>query len=281
MARYPGARWRPLPEHGKQVQIKPTQLVLHSAVGRGSLYGFFSRSDVVVESTFWTGLDGRTEQYMDSGEKSEAQALGNPRAISVETADNGNPDKFPWTPEQIEALAQLAAWCHRVHGIPLRLCRSFKDPGIGYHRLFKEWNPNTHSCPGDARIKQVPLIIARAKQIVAGDVKPTPPEDELPTPDEILKARTSKLGPGGQAVWDRITGQKGGTPTLEMLVQTAAIQSAEAVQMVRALAAQVAALTAAVSRVGTGDPVSAEAVRKAVRDALDGFSVDLTLDVGR
>lgn len=215
MARWPGARWRPLPEQGTQRRIKPTQLVLHSAVGRGSVWGYFAKGSVVVESTFWIGLDGRAEQYMDSAEKAEAQALGNPRAISVETADNGHPDEFPWTAAQIETLAQLAAWCHREHGIPLRLCPSWDSPGIGYHRQYKQWNPNTHSCPGTARIRQVPQIIARAKQIVAGGAHPKIEEDDV-TPDDIEKVADRvvakllsahlALGPGNQAAAARLQG---------------------------------------------------------------------------
>lgn len=215
MARYPGARWRPLPEHGKQKRITPTQLVLHSAVGRGSVWGFFAKGNVVVESTFWVSLTGDVEQYMDSAEKAEAQSIGNPRAISVESADNGHPDEFPWTDAQVEALAQLAAWCNRVHGIPLRLCPSWDSPGIGYHRQYKQWNPNTHSCPGTARIRQVPQIIARAKQIVAGGAHPKIEEDDV-TPDDIEKVADRvvakllsahlALGPGNQAAAARLQG---------------------------------------------------------------------------
>lgn len=256
MARWSGARWRPLPEQGTQRRIKPTQLVLHSAVGRGSVWGYFAKASVVVESTFWIGLDGRAEQYMDSAEKAEAQALGNPRAISVETADDGHPDRFPWTDAQVETLAQLAAWCHREHGIPLRVCPSWDAPGIGYHRLWRQWNPNTHSCPGTVRVRQVPQIIARAQQIVSGETPaPAPTEDDMPlTPADVKLILETKVPSG------IIRGQSG--QTVEWLLATAAAAAHDARRAAAEAVARVAALEAAIAA-GAGGAVDASVITAA------------------
>lgn len=237
MASYPRARQRRLPESGHQRRITPTQAIAHSAVGRGSIREYFGRPDVVVESTIWIGLDeaAGVEQYMDTEEKAEAQYLGNPRALSAETADNGHPDAFPWTPYQCEELAQFFAWCHIEHGIPLRLCRTWDDPGIGYHRQFPQWNPNKHSCPGDARIKQLPAIIARAKQIVAGADTPAPQED-----DDMQLNDTVRLGDGAAAA----LGEKDHALTVEEALRLAAQGGKAAVQMQRVVAGLVGELVA-------------------------------------
>lgn len=278
--KYPGARWRPLPEQGTQRAITPTQLVLHSAVGRGSIFGYLAKTSVVVESTWWVGLDGKVEQYMSAREKAEAQWLGNPRALSVETADNGDPDTFPWTREQVEALAQLAAWCHVHLGIPLRLCRSWDDPGIGYHRLFPQWNPNKHSCPGTVRIAQVEQIIARARQLVAG-VKPATPahvEDDDMQPTDKLP-----LGPGNRANLSKALGRQAPdaftvADALTLGVLTAAkvadLQAAQARQFGELRGLLTAALTAA----GAGVDLAAveAAAKRGAQDALDGAEIRLT-----
>ena len=165
MARYPAATWRPIPEAASAPALSATQLVLHSAVGSGSLHDYFARADVVVESHLWVGLDGTVEQYVDTSHKADAQNAGNTRAISVETADNGHPDVYPWTAAQLEALAGIIRWVHTVHGIPIRQCPSWTSPGIGYHRLFPgEWNPNGHTCPGDARAAQFPALLELAQE---------------------------------------------------------------------------------------------------------------------
>lgn len=214
MARYPGAIWRPLPENGTQPRITVTQVIAHTAVGEPSPFNYFGRDSVHEESTLWVGRD-RVEQFMESDRHADANYLSNRRAISVESADNGHPDRDPWNAYQVEQFAQILAWANRVHGVPIRACRSFDDPGFGYHRQFAEWNPNRHSCPGDARIRQIPQIIARAKQIAAGGGHPHIEEDDV-TPDDIEKVADRvvakllsahlALGPGNQAAAARLQG---------------------------------------------------------------------------
>jgi hypothetical protein len=167
-----GCRWRPLPENSTAPKRSTAHktLIFHSAVGSSSPWGYFARASTVTESHGWTGLDGKSEQFLDDTLRADAQWDANPWAWSWETADNGHPDEFEWTPAQVEELARIAAWFHINRGVPLRLCRSWDDDGIGYHRQFKQWNHSGHTCPGTVRVKQIPAIIARAIEIVEGDM---------------------------------------------------------------------------------------------------------------
>ena len=190
MPRYAKAAWRPLPEQTgdnpnvpREPLITATQLILHSAVGSGSLFEYFERERVVVESHFWVGLDGRVEQYIDTGRQADANYLANARAISVETADRGNPDAQPWTPEQMAALVDIAVWAYETHRIPLRRCPSWDAPGLGFHTMFGApgmWTPVAKSCPGRARIAQFPDVVSRAELVAreraSRDEPRTPPK---------------------------------------------------------------------------------------------------------
>ncbi len=210
MARMPGAVWRPLASNfANQPRIKSFDLVvIHTAVG--SLEGTFSHFASAngagyagTESHFMTGGKGQIHQYQDTAYQAEANGAGNHRIISVENADIG--PEFPkwnlndgaavpaFTPEQIEANAQILAWAHREHGIPLELVPDSKPGrrGIGYHRLGvpgyavpggELWSSARGKvCPGARRIAQIPQIIARARQIVGG-APATPQEDWMTTP---------------------------------------------------------------------------------------------------
>ena len=113
MARCPFATWRPLSENATQGHIDPTQVILHTAVdalpSNSSLWGFFERRDVVVESTFYIKLGGEIEQYLDTTVRADANYTANERAISIETEDDGTLQ--PWTPAQLDAMAnRYANW---------------------------------------------------------------------------------------------------------------------------------------------------------------------------
>ena len=190
MARYPKATWRPLPEQTgsnpavpREPLITATQLILHSAVGAGSLFGYFERTGVVVESHLWVALDGTVEQYVDTERQADANYLANARAISVETADRGDPDEQPWTAEQMAALVNIAVWAHETHKVPLRRCPAWDAPGLGHHTMFGApgpWTPVNKSCPGHARIRQFDAIVDRAllvaRERASRDEPRTPPK---------------------------------------------------------------------------------------------------------
>lgn len=181
MARYSQAIWRPLPEASREPLITATQVILHTAVsGASSLYGYFARDDVGVESHFYVNKSG-VEQYVDTSRQADANLDANVRAISIESWDGGDPEHTPWTPHQLDLLAELLDWCCRTHGIPVRQCPAWDAPGVGWHSMWgapSHWTPVAgKTCPGGPRIAQVPDLIAR---VAAGQL----PEEDILTEQE-------------------------------------------------------------------------------------------------
>lgn len=173
MARYPQAIWKPLPEATREPLITARQVILHTAVsGASSLFGYFSREDVSVESHFYVNQDG-VEEYVDTGRQADANRDANAWAISVESWDGGDPDHTPWTSRQLDLLVDLVAWCCRTHGIPARQCPTWDQPGIGWHSMWgapSHWTPSAgKTCPGKPRIAQVPEIIRRVQSALEDD----------------------------------------------------------------------------------------------------------------
>ena len=184
-SRYSKAKWLPVGGKQRTRKTKPATLILHSGVMshsrwhkkiRQSLRGFFTRS--VLESHWFIDRDGTVEQYVSANMRADANYRANSWALSVETADDGNPDTTPWTPQQITALARLALWCHQHHGVPLRRTRNVWDSGINGHSSHGApslWtNARGKTCPGKVRKKQIPEVIELATryskgQHVAGD----------------------------------------------------------------------------------------------------------------
>lgn len=125
-SRYSGARWRPLAS--KQTQPRMTQhaiVCLHTMVG--SLFGtdgmFKERGWGGTESHYGVGgkwgadaerdLDGEIYQWQDRAFTADANFQGNPRVISIETADNAPKqprDVQSWTANQLDSIVDLVAW---------------------------------------------------------------------------------------------------------------------------------------------------------------------------
>lgn len=170
------------------------------------------------------GLDGTVWQWQDLAHQADANLDGNPTTISVETADNAARPIKPWTPLQCEAIAQILAWlcsreahaecpsswtCHR-EGIPLALIPDTKPGrrGIGYHRQGCDpWRVNGgvkwsgssgKDCPTEARIAQVPTVIARAIEITNhqedDDIMATLDELRTVVRQEIMDAPVQRQG---------------------------------------------------------------------------------------
>ena len=162
------------------------------------------------------GLDGVVQQWQDLMHQADANLDGNSTTISVETGDNTARPIQPWTLQQCEAIAEFLEWvcdkathagcpdtwtCHQV-GIPLVLIPDTLPGrrGIGYHRQGCDpwrvlggvrWSASRgKDCPTQARIDQIPAIIARAQAIAAAKRPPTPAppqEDDDPmamTPED-------------------------------------------------------------------------------------------------
>jgi hypothetical protein len=171
----PGAIDRNIAPGSNDPGIDPCGVVQHIAVSNAdSLFDLFS-SDNGIESHFYIRKDGTIEQYRSIFFEADAQASGNsfgsPRKgfVSVEHQGGVGTDLTqPMPPAQLAAFHDVVAWVHSQRPFPLRVCPAWNAEGVGFHALFPEWNPNHHSCPGAARIKQfhdvtVPWLKSGAK----------------------------------------------------------------------------------------------------------------------
>jgi hypothetical protein len=212
MAKYPGAVQRPLAKTMTQSKMsRYDAVVLHTMVGNLSSTDsmFHSGGYSGTESHFgvggiWGGdadkdYDGEVFQWVDTDYRADANLEGNPRIISIETADNAPrlaKDIKPWTNRQIEAIVGIVAWACRTHDIPAVLMTDSKpgSRGIGYHRLGcthsdgagshpgfrvsggEVWsNAVGKECPGTARIEQIKtIIVPRVQAALRGETVPDP-----------------------------------------------------------------------------------------------------------
>ncbi len=201
MAWYSGATKRELqPESDAQPAIRPTQLIFHSIAAPWSgerMYEYW-RDSTNLESHFGCAYDGGLWQYIGTQTRADANASANRRpdgtgAVSVETASNLE-HTDPWTDAQVASLIRLGVWMHQHHDLPLRICRTWDDPGYGYHRLFAPWSLGGTACPGNARVAQFrgevfPGIVAEL-----GGHPPTVPVVDLSL--SIDAARSDPSAPG-------------------------------------------------------------------------------------
>ncbi|WP_405893668.1 peptidoglycan-binding protein [Streptomyces sp. NBC_00104] len=172
------------PESDGQPAIRPTQFIAHSIAAPWTpkrTYEYW-RDSTNLESHFGLGYDGSLGQFIGTQTRADATAAANRRAdgtgaISLESASNRKASD-PWTDAQVEMLIRLGVWVHQEHPVPLRLCRTWDDPGFGYHRMFSQWNPSGHSCPGDARVTQFRKIVFPGIVARAGGGKPSVPTHE-------------------------------------------------------------------------------------------------------
>lgn len=173
---YPSAERRPLGTQTEPSIGTPKVFIVHTMVGflKGTDAMFKRQGYTGTESTFglggpWDGaaLDGAVWQWQALGRQADAQGTGNAVATSVETSDAGHPER-PWSPAQVRSLIALGAWWCLQTGNPPELVTSPDGKGFGYHRQFKAWNPNNHSCPGNTRLAQyVDEVIPGVKQFLA------------------------------------------------------------------------------------------------------------------
>jgi hypothetical protein len=172
MARYHRALQKIIPPGANDPQIKAVGVVYHIAVSEAdTLFDYFNYRSGGIESHFYIRRDGTVEQYRDTDYEADAQSQGNSffrkdvrcGFISVETEGM---ERGLWTPEQVKSMILLGRWAQKEHGFKRQKCVAWNSDGFGYHRLFDEWNPNHHSCPGPDRVPQfehevLPLLVAR------------------------------------------------------------------------------------------------------------------------
>lgn len=164
MAKFKGAKWRPIPVNyisGGQDAVRG--VVIH--IMDGSLSGtdsWFRDSEAEASSHFGTGRNGALYQWVDTADRAWAQAGGNRTWLSIENEGRGG-DAL--TSAQLDRCAEVLAWAHKVYGVPLQLATSTTGRGLGYHGMGgSAWGGHT-SCPGSRIVAQLPEIVSRAKRI--------------------------------------------------------------------------------------------------------------------
>jgi N-acetylmuramoyl-L-alanine amidase-like protein len=161
------------PESDAQAAITPTQFIAHSIAAPWTIERIYEywRDSTNLESHFGVGYDGRIGQYIGTQTRADANYQANVRAISAETASNLE-HTDPWNNAQLDSLVAVMDWAARTHGIPRRKCRSWTDPGFGYHRMFPEWSLGGTECPGNARAAQFDSVIL--PRLIAAGQSPIP-----------------------------------------------------------------------------------------------------------
>ncbi|WP_246422086.1 peptidoglycan recognition protein family protein [Nocardiopsis mwathae] len=180
----PGATWRPIPVNYSGGGISPRIVVVH--IMEGTLTGtdsWFRQSRARASSHFGTGKNGALYQWVDTANRAWAQAAGNSFCISIENEGKGG-DRL--TDAQLDRNAEILAWAHRTHGIPLQRTNSTSGRGLGWHGMGgSAWGGHT-SCPGPKIVAQLDEIVARARKITGSGGTPggsggTPPTGKAPT----------------------------------------------------------------------------------------------------
>ncbi|GAA2008196.1 peptidoglycan recognition protein family protein [Nocardioides kribbensis] len=144
--------------------------------------------------------DGDIYQSRDTLYTSAANLNGNHRIIASENEDHGArfggtprlPAWVPLTPEQVAANAEIYAWLHETHDIPLQMNPDSRPSsrGLGYHRQGIDGNFAGYRfqgrvsggevwteaygkvCPTDARIAQLPDILTATRNLLEPDMTP-------------------------------------------------------------------------------------------------------------
>ncbi|MEV7278112.1 peptidoglycan-binding protein [Streptomyces sp. NPDC093111] len=172
MAKFKGATWRPIASNyrpGGQSSVRG--LVVH--IMAGTLTGtdsWFRNPAARASSHFGTGKSGALTQWVDTADRAWAQADGNSSWLSIENEGKGG-DTL--TSAQMDRIADVLAWLHRTHGVPLQVASGPSGRGLGWHAMGgAAWGGHT-SCPGPRIVAQLPEIVARAKRLAG-----SPPADK-------------------------------------------------------------------------------------------------------
>lgn len=179
----PGATQRYIRNKSHGVRDKTLGLIVHVQDGNGELTGWYNNPGSEASSAWQVMKTGRIFQFGDpDADKFWTQAAGNPDYGAAE--GEGKPSE-PMTPEQIEGFAQIYAKGHAEEGWPFQLAHQPGDRGLGWHGMGGAAWGGHYNCPGDLRRAQLPLILARARQIAGA---PPVQEDDMPTVKDLLDA---------------------------------------------------------------------------------------------
>ncbi|WP_079185180.1 peptidoglycan-binding protein [Streptomyces uncialis] len=172
MARFSGATWKPISVNFKSGgQESVYGVVIH--IMDGTLAGtdsWFRNPAAKASSHFGTGRTGALYQWVDTADRAWTQADGNRTWLSIENEGRGG-DAL--TSAQIARCAEVLAWAHKTHGVPLQVASSPSGRGLGYHAMGgRAWGSHP-SCPGARIVAQLPEIVKRAKALTGEKPKPS------------------------------------------------------------------------------------------------------------
>ena len=230
---YPGAVVRYISSHGSRPANTPRLFIVHTNAGTGSTASVFNYiqsqlaagNGAVTQPHFQVAHSGVAEQYLDADEKGVASYKAEGRCMSAETQDygtgvDGTVENDPFTAPQLETLAQIFAWGHMEGYWPLQMAKVplpyvYEDGGLGWHSMWginTKDNPNLNpwttqrgkTCPGAAKIAQMPTILERAIIIVRGTLPPPGPIP-IPLPEEQDVTDIIQHPTGAQAVTNWVT----------------------------------------------------------------------------
>jgi hypothetical protein len=232
---YPDAEFDPLGPQTEPRMAAHDIVCLHTmaATFAGTDSGFHANGYGGLESHFGISGSGRVKQWQDLDFQADANFNGNPRVISIETADKGEmfpawsgSDVPPWTDAQLDQIVPLVRWLCDTFDIPKQLVPDSKPGrrGIAYHRLgvpHSTHDPNapggpwlgpggelwTHPekglgkvCPGDRRIAQLKEIVIPRVQGSGEDDMPLNSNDIQQIRDAVRLVLNEGTGQG-QREW--------------------------------------------------------------------------------
>lgn len=210
MSRMPGALWiGPSPNITPGGMGQIIGVVIH--IEQGSESGsesWFRNPAAQVSAHFMNPKTGALRQMVDTADKAWAEVSGNPQWISVE---NEGLSGEALTPSQAENVAQLAAWAHTAHGVPLRPTDDPNVGGLAGHSTGQAaWGGHT-SCPGAPIMAARSAIVARATSIIGGNTPPPPPPGPAPSPSNTVRTLQTAVHVTADGKWgshtDTATGQ--------------------------------------------------------------------------
>ncbi|MEV4457001.1 N-acetylmuramoyl-L-alanine amidase [Microbispora sp. NPDC049633] len=165
MARMPGAEWRPITGNktpGGMGAIHGVTLHIMAGTLEGT-EAWFNNPRAEASSHFGTGRGGALRQWVDTRDRAWAQKAGNPNWISIENEGKAG-DAL--TDAQLDRCAEVLAWAHKEHGVPLQVTSDPNGRGLGHHAMGGAAWGNHPACPGTKVVAQKAEIVRRARLLV-------------------------------------------------------------------------------------------------------------------
>lgn len=165
MARYSGARWRPISVNYNRGGIAPRILIVH--IMQGTLAGtdsWFRNPAAEASAHFGVDKTGTTYQWVDTANRAWHAADANSYAIGVECEGFSGQTL---TAAQVTAVAKIYAWAHQQHeAISMWLNKKISGSGLSWHGLGGVAWGNHPNCPGKPIVGQLPEILTEASAIL-------------------------------------------------------------------------------------------------------------------